>query len=323
MKVQNSSLKLSRRKLIRTTGSAALSTIFSLFAMDEKANSETLVKEFYKSLSLKQKKVMAFPWDHKKQSYISNNWDVVDPDDYSIGEFYSSSQQKLIHRIFSGLLTANGRKNYTIQMEDDSGSFGDYTCATFGDPATGKLEWVLTGRHLTLRADGNSIDKVAFGGPIFYGHAPRFTEKPHHPGNVWWHQAVKANNLFKALDFPQQKAALLNDAPGDHRNSAKLRPAGTDFDGISANSLNAKQKELLKEVLNSLFASYRSSDVDEALKYLKMAGGLESLSIAFYEEDDLGDDRVWDRWRIEGPGFVWYYRGSPHVHSWVNIGEPS
>ena len=72
--------------------------------MDEKANSETLVKEFYKSLSLKQKKVMAFPWDHKKQSYISNNWDVVDPDDYSIGEFYSSSQQKLIHRIFFGFI---------------------------------------------------------------------------------------------------------------------------------------------------------------------------------------------------------------------------
>ncbi|MCH2207947.1 MAG: DUF3500 domain-containing protein [Lentisphaerales bacterium] len=323
MNIHKPSFKINRRKFIQVTGCAALSAGCSIQASEEKVQSETLVKEFYKSLSSSQKKVMAFPWDHKKQSYISNNWDVVDPDDYSIGEFYSSSQQKLIHRIFSGLLTVNGRKNYMIQMKDDAGGFGDYTCATFGDPSTGKFEWVLTGRHLTLRADGNSIDKVAFGGPVFYGHAPRFAEKPHHPGNVWWHQAVKANELFKALDATQQKAALLDDAPGDHRNSAKLRPAGTKFDGISGKSLNEMQKKLLQETLDSLFASYRNSDVEEAVKYLHMAGGLDSLHIAFYEEDDLGDDRVWDRWRIEGPGFVWYYRGSPHVHSWVNIGEPT
>jgi hypothetical protein len=22
---------------------------------------------------------------------------------------------------------------------------------------------------------------------------------------------------------------------------------------------------------------------------------------------------------VEGPAFVWYFRGSPHVHTWVNI----
>ena len=290
---------------------------------EEKSSSETLVKEFYKSLSPSQKKVICFPWEHKKRDYISNNWDVVDPEYYSIGKFYSSPQQKLLNRIFSGLLTINGRKNYAIQMNDDADGFGDFTCATFGDPTDGKFEWVLTGRHLTLRADGNSIDKAAFGGPIFYGHAPRFTEKPHHPGNVWWHQGVKANELYKSLDAIQQKAALVDDSPGDHRNSAKLRPKGTDFEGLSCKSLNTAQKKLLQEVLNTLFASYRQNDVDEALLYLKQAGGLESLYAAFYREGDLGDDKVWDRWRIEGPGFVWYYRGSPHVHSWVNIGEPS
>ena len=34
-----------------------------------------------------------------------------------------------------------------------------------------KFEFVMTGRHMTLRCDGNSTDHVAFGGPIFYGHA--------------------------------------------------------------------------------------------------------------------------------------------------------
>ena len=44
--------------------------------------------------------------------------------------------------------------------------------AVFGEPGTDKpFEWVLTGRHDTLRADGNSVEGAAFGGPIFYGHA--------------------------------------------------------------------------------------------------------------------------------------------------------
>jgi hypothetical protein len=30
---------------------------------------------------------------------------------------------------------------------------------------------------------------------------------------------------------------------------------------------------------------------------------------------------VWDNWRLEGPSFVFYFRGSPHVHMWVNIGS--
>ena len=34
----------------------------------------------------------------------------------------------------------------------------------------GKFQWMLTGRHTTMRADGDSVDKAAFGGPIVYGH---------------------------------------------------------------------------------------------------------------------------------------------------------
>ena len=37
--------------------------------------------------------------------------------------------------------------------------------------------------------------------------------------------------------------------------------------------------------------------------------------------EDIGDDRVWDNWRLEGPSFVWHFRGSPHVHVWVNVAD--
>ena len=66
----------------------------------------------------------------------------------------------------------------------------------------------MTGRHLTTRADGNSEEHVAFGGPIFHGHAASgFDEKVHHPGNVFWHQAELANKVYTVLSGKQQAQA--------------------------------------------------------------------------------------------------------------------
>jgi hypothetical protein len=35
----------------------------------------------------------------------------------------------------------------------------------------------------------------------------------------------------------------------------------------------------------------------------------------------VGADRVWNVVRLEGPSFVWHYRGAPHVHVWVNVAD--
>ena len=47
-----------------------------------------------------------------------------------------------------------------------------------GEPGSGKCQWEMTGRHLTLRADGDSVENTAFGGPIIYGHGEE--ESPGH-----------------------------------------------------------------------------------------------------------------------------------------------
>ena len=46
-----------------------------------------------------------------------------------------------------------------------------------------------------------------------------------------------------------------------------------------------------------------------------------NVFLAFYEEADLGHDKVWDNWRLEGPSFVWHFRGKPHVHIWINVAD--
>ena len=52
---------------------------------------------------------------------------------------------------------------------------------------------------------------------------------------------------------------------------------------------------------------------------LRAQGGLDACHMAYYAQNDLGNDQVWDCWRLEGPSFVWHYRGAPHVHVWVHV----
>jgi len=63
------------------------------------------------------------------------------------------------------------------------------------------------------------------------------------------------------------------------------------------------------------------SDRDEAVACLAANGGLDRCSLAFYRENDLGGDGVWDIWQLEGPTFVRHFRGSPHVHTWVHVAD--
>ena len=49
------------------------------------------------------------------------------------------------------------------------------------------------------------------------------------------------------------------------------------------------------------------------------AHGFDNLHFSYYKNLDIGSDGVWDVWQVEGPKMVWYFRGSPHVHTWVNI----
>ena len=83
------------------------------------------------------------------------------------------------------------------------------------------------------------------------------------------------------------------------------------------------QKNEVQKVLQKLVEPYRSTDRDEIAACLSRQGGLDKCHLAFFTDHDIGNDRVWDNWRLEGPSFVWHYRGAPHVHVWVNIADDS
>ncbi len=321
---------LSRREFLKGVGGAAAVAAaggLAPFAVPraaaaaEKAASDTLVAQLYKGLTAEQKQAVCFGWEHPKRLMIANNWRIVPQ---KIGEFYTPEQQELIMAIFKEAHSPEWVEKRLKQMTDDSGGAGfkDYNIALFGEPGTNRFEWVLTGRHLTLRVDGDSEPGVAFGGPIFYGHAAEsFNEKPDHPGNVYWYQALRANEVFKALDGKQQQKALITGAVPAESPSVLIPSAAERRPGIPVADMSRDQRELVIKVLHDLVAPMRRSDVAEARRYVEANGGVNSLHMAFYQQEDVGNDRVWDVWMLQGPSMVWYFRGSPHVHTWVYVSE--
>lgn len=318
-------LPINRRNFLATTSAAtvALTAGANAFADVAHPSAETLVGRLFTSLSEKQRKEICFDWDHVDdergllRSYVSANWNITDP--AVVDDFYNDDQRELIKGVFESIIHPDWHARYYQQLDDDAGGFGnEQSVAIFGKPGDGKFELVLTGRHMTLRCDGNSADHVAFGGPIFYGHAPDFDEAPDHPGNVFWEQAVAANDLYKMLDGRQQKQALLPTTPAEQSVSFRGK---TSLPGLPVSDMSSDQKEHLQAVLGLLVQMYRSDDQAEALQCIATQGGLDACSLAFFNDEDLGDDGVWDNWRLEGPSFVWHYRGVPHVHVWVHLAD--
>ena len=138
---------------------------------------ESLVKVLYDALSPKQREAICFAWNHQDpergllRTRVAANWDITD---YFVvdDDFYTKDQQHIIRGIYEGIINPEWHSRIDKQLEDDAGGYGEQnSIAIFGEPGTKKFEFVMTGRHMTIRCDGNSAEHVAFGGPIFYGHA--------------------------------------------------------------------------------------------------------------------------------------------------------
>jgi hypothetical protein len=336
----------SRRKFLKTTAVGAAAAVAAsagiisvgatpriVSAADASAASsagasETLAATLFKSLSEGQRKLICFPFDHALRLKVDNNWKIVKN---TIGEVLSRDQRQMVHDIFLSMHSDEYAGRVLHQVDDDNASDGGFdACAValFGEPASSgneKFEFVFTGRHVTRRCDGNSVEGEAFGGPIFYGHAAETdNESPNHRGNIYWYQALQANQVFESLDGKQRKLALRDDPrPEQKTATVKLRGSSQGLAGIPLSELSSDQKGLVRKVMADLLAPFRQTDSQKALQLIE-AGGFDNLHMAFYNAkgNDIGNDGVWDVWQLEGPSMVWYFRGAPHVHTWVHVRDP-
>jgi len=225
---------------------------------------------------------------------------------------------ELLDRIFRSI--ANGEEGYKRLSRnakfDNSGDFESIGALIYGEPAAGKkFSLVFCGHHLTVRCDGNSEEKTAFGGPLYYGHSP----SGYATTNVFYFQTKAASAVFDSLTEPQRKAGILEDRPWqDGVNSVKLPAKADQRRGIAYADMSSEQKALVHKVMKELVAPYRKEDGDEVLEIIKANGGMEQIYLAFYKDKETGA-KPWSFWRLEGPGFVWSYRALPHIHTFVNV----
>lgn len=318
----------SRRRFLKTTTAAAALLPFGSIveAADKPTKAakspETLVAQLYASLTDRQRVEVCFPFDHPLQSEINNNWFITKA---RIGKDFDKPQQELIREIFLGMHSPQYAKTVLGQVEHDNnedGGFGACSLALFGQPGTGKFEFVFSGRHVTRRCDGDSVEGAAFGGPIFYGHAAlSANEKPDHPQNAYWYQAKRANHVFQMLDGKQRETALLGDSRKEQKAATvKLTGKTTGLPGLRVGDMTKDQQAEVRKVMADVLAPFRKADADEAMKLVEK-NGFEHLHMSFYKNQDIGNDGVWDVWQIEGPSMLSYFRGAPHVHAWLHIRE--
>lgn len=289
---------------------------------------EAAVKALFESLTEDQKRVICFPWDYREakrgvlRTFVSNHWYVTRP--FIRSAFYTKAQQALIHDAFAGLVNPDWYERFLVAMKDDS--FGqdwgeEHSIGIFGTPGEGPFQFVLTGRHLTLRTGGGGDHRVAFGGPIVYGHAAGgfFTEKAHHAGNVFWHQAELANRFLSKLTAAERAQALVLGLPEEA--DVAFQGSGAQLRGIPVAALAPDQKAMVEELLRVVLEPFRKEDRARVRECLDKQGGLQRCSLAFYESDRPGQHGTGENWRLEGPAFVWYFRGSPHLHAWVHVAD--
>lgn len=314
-----------RRHFLTQSAAATLSGLIGSSASAAlKASSDTLVQQLHKSLNETQTTALCLAYDDPLRLKVDNNWHIRPQ---RIRDVLDKNQQDLVRQIFDGLHSEEYKKEVWRQFDQDNkrdGGFGSASIALFGQPGSGQFEFVLTGRHCTRRCDGDSAEGTAFGGPIFYGHAAQgFDEEPHHPGNAYWFQALRANEVFKALDGKQRESALLGASKGEHgTKTVALSRQTAGLEGLRVGSMSSDQKGLVRQVLADLVKPFRETDAKEALALID-AAGMDELHMAFYKNEDVGNDGVWDVWQIEGPHMIWYFRGDPHVHCWAHVKAPA
>lgn len=320
--------KINRRDLLKTAGAtgALLATSqidkFTSIAGAADASSDSLSMQLYKSLSDEQREKVCLPIDHPRRQYISNWW-YIHPK-HRIPTTFNKDQQELIQKIFDSLHNPEFRPAVNDQVIHDQ--YGKEKNAPsvgfFGTPEDKDFEFLYTGHHVTRRCNAHSAQGHGFGGaPIFYGHFPnKFTETKDHPGNAYWYQAKAFNEFVQGLDDKQQKKGLASDKPRVENPKTVIAMHQKNLVGLSCEELSNDQKELLLTTMEKMLAVFRKDDVSATLATIKKKQMIDKLHVSYYNgKFDIGSDKYWDTWQIEGPEMIWYYRGYPHIHSYFHL----
>ncbi len=118
----------------------------------------------------------------------------------------------------------------------------------------------------------------------------------------------------------QQKRALHDNREPDAPRTIRLKGQEIhSVPGLPVAELDDERKQMVRRLITDMLSPFRGPDAAEVLACLDAAGGVDALRLTYYKDGDIGNDRTWDIWKVEGPAFAWYFHGSPHVHTWLHV----
>jgi hypothetical protein len=251
----------------------------------------------------------------------------------TIGDM-TDEQRARAHDLLSAGLSQRGYLTATTVMSlegvlrdlEDGGRFERnpelYFFSVFGTPGMrGAWAWRVEGHHMSLHftvVDGSAVASS----PYFFGSNPAQVRTGPKAGlRALREREEAARALVLALDGSQRSAAIVaEEAPNDIITGADLTIDPLSPVGVKASALNADQRALLLDIIDS-YTSIMADDIAaERMAEIRDAG-LDDIGFAWAGGTARGAQHYY---RVQGPTFLIEYDstqgGGNHVHSvWRNF----
>ena len=274
---------------------------------------DVLARRLYTSLDPEQRAATCVSYDHPLRQYHNRG---VWGGGHSILFGFNRAQRAILTDLLYAGLSEEGRGRVPEEYFARWTGVNSLRVLICGDPTAPPYQIILTGAHLNLRLGGKSREGVAFGGPQVYGDQ-RGNEIAGLPGNLYRDQFLFGQRLLRSLDAGRRKHALLEEAPV--QTQIELQGRHGSFLGIPVAELAPEGKALARELVERIFSTYPPDDVSYARECLDANGGLDALFLSYYQHGQDGEIPEGQVFRLEGPAAVFYFRGYPHVHAFLNV----
>ena len=274
---------------------------------------DALARRLYASLGSDQRAETCVSYDHPLRQYHNRG---VPGGGRAILFGFDHEQRQTLTDLFYAGLSEDGRRRVPDEYFTRWGGVHTMRVLICGDPTAPPYQLILTGAHVNLRLGGKSREGAAFGGPQVYGDQ-RGDGVVGLPGNLYRDQFLLGQRLLRSLDAGRRRQALLDEAPV--QTQIELQGRRGSFPGLAVAELRPEGKALVRDLVERILSTYPAEDVAYARECLAAGGGLDALFVSYYRHGVDGDIPEGQVFRLEGPGAVFYFRGHPHVHAFLNV----
>jgi hypothetical protein len=274
---------------------------------------DALARSLYDSLDSSQRTETCVPYDHPLRQY--HNRGVWGGGREILFGFDHHQRQILTDLLYAGL-SEEGRGRIPNEALAKWAGVQEMRVLICGDPTSAPYQIILTATHLNLRLGGKSREGAAFGGPQVYGDQ-RGNNVAGLPGNQYRGQFLLAQRLLHTLDATRRNEALVEEAPV--QTQIELQGTHGSFSGIPVAELAPEGKALARDLVERILSTYPAGDVAYAHECLHANGGSDGLFLSYYQHGEDGTIPEGQVFRLEGPAAVFYFRGYPHVHAFLNV----